>query len=34
LFGAQTRETVKSELVILLTPTVVVPGGASRAGAM
>jgi type II secretory pathway component GspD/PulD (secretin) len=32
-FGAQTRETVKSELVILLTPTVVVPGGTSR-GAM
>jgi MSHA biogenesis protein MshL len=34
LFGAQTRETVKSELVILLTPTVVVPGSTSRAGAM
>jgi MSHA biogenesis protein MshL len=34
LFGAQTRETVKSELVVLLTPTVVVPGSPSRAGGM
>lgn len=32
--GAQTRETVKSELVILLTPTLVVPGNPSKAGAM
>jgi type II secretory pathway component HofQ len=33
LFGGQTRETVKSELVILLTPAVVVPGVIATAGA-
>jgi type II secretory pathway component GspD/PulD (secretin) len=33
LFGGQTRETVKSELVILLTPAVVVPGVIPTAGA-
>jgi type II secretory pathway component GspD/PulD (secretin) len=31
-FGAQASETVKSELVILLTPTVVGPGGAAETG--
>lgn len=31
-FGAQSRETVKSELVILLTPTVVAPGTAPASG--
>jgi MSHA biogenesis protein MshL len=34
IFGAQTRETVKAELVILLTPTVVIAGGFTAAGAM
>ncbi len=33
-FGGQTRETVKSELVILLTPAVVVPGAITTAGAL
>lgn len=33
VFGGQTRETVKSELVILLTPAVVVPGVLTTAGA-
>jgi MSHA biogenesis protein MshL len=33
VFGGQTRETVKSELVILLTPTVVLPGLLSSAAA-
>ena len=32
VFGGRTRETVKSELVILLTPTVVLPGVISTAG--
>lgn len=31
LFGSQTRQMLKTELVILLTPTVVSPGGASVA---
>jgi type II secretory pathway component GspD/PulD (secretin) len=31
-FGAQARETVKSELVILLTPVVVTAGNGSAAG--
>lgn len=30
-FGAESHETVKSELVILLTPVVVTPGGGSAA---
>lgn len=34
LFGGQARETVKAELIILLTPTVVFPRGATAAGAM
>jgi type II secretory pathway component GspD/PulD (secretin) len=34
LFGGQSREVVKSELVILLTPAVVVPGAITTAGAM
>lgn len=34
LFGAQSRATVKSELVILLTPTVVAPGAPPAAGGL
>ena len=34
VFGGRTRETVKSELVILLTPTVVLPGVISTAGSI
>jgi type II secretory pathway component GspD/PulD (secretin) len=34
VFGGQTRETVKSELVILLTPAVVVPGVITTAGTL
>ncbi len=33
-FGGQKRETVKAELVILLTPAVVVPGALATAGAL
>lgn len=32
LFGGQSRETVKAELIILLTPRIVVPGAAGTAG--
>lgn len=32
LFGGESRQPVKSELVILLTPRIVVPGGAGNAG--
>jgi type II secretory pathway component GspD/PulD (secretin) len=32
LFGAQDRTVAHAELVVLLTPTVVTPGGGSAAG--